>query len=279
MRGKTISIYIPDANPQSIKMCEITDSIVKWLYIPRNKLNEALKREELQHPWIYFLIGDKNEIGKHEIYIWETETLITRLKQHNSAKEFWNIAICFMSEKLNSLNKAHIKYLENYCCSESKRINRCSLINNTNPTQSRLKESEQDFALSFFDDLKIIIATLWFPIFEEIKSERKNVEIFFCKGKDASAEWEYNENWLTVYKWSKANLEETNTVSWISELRKNLIEKWILNIENNILVFTEDYTFSSPSAAAAAVLWRSANWRSERKNNKKETLDEIIRQK
>jgi hypothetical protein len=65
-----------------------------------------------------------------------------------------------MSEKLNSLNKAHIKYLENYCCTEAKRINRCILVNGTNPTQSRLKESEQDFALSFFDDLKIIIATL-----------------------------------------------------------------------------------------------------------------------
>lgn len=185
-----------------------------------------------------------------------------------------------MSEKLNSLNKAHIKYLENYCCNEAKRINRCSLINNTNPTQSKLKESEQDFALSFFDDLKIIIATLWFPIFEEIKSERTNVEIFYCKGKDAIAEWEYNENWLTVYKESKANLEETNKLGTrIIELRKNLIEKWIMKVENNILIFTEDYTFSSPSAAAATILGRSANWRSKWKNNKKQTLDEVIRQK
>src|SRR3989338_7411703 len=105
MRGRTISIYIPDSNPRSIKICDITDGIVK------------------------------------RIYIGEAENILTRIKQHDNSKNFWNLVICFVSQKYN-INKAHIKYLENYACDQAKRINKCTLDNNTNPTQSRLTEQD-----------------------------------------------------------------------------------------------------------------------------------------
>ena len=104
MRGRTISIYMPDANPRGIKICDTKDGIVKAIFIPRNKLVDAVKRQELQDPGIYFLIGEPNEIGKPRIYIGEAEVLITRIKQHNSSKDFWNSVICFISEKKN-INK------------------------------------------------------------------------------------------------------------------------------------------------------------------------------
>jgi hypothetical protein len=97
-RGRTISIYIPDSNPKSIKICEINDSIVKAISIPRNKLEDAVKREELKEPGIYFLVGEKNDAGKLKIYIGEAESLLTRIKQHNISKDFWNSVICFRLE-------------------------------------------------------------------------------------------------------------------------------------------------------------------------------------
>lgn len=275
MRGKTISIYIPDANPRSIKICEITDSIVKALSIPRNKLTEANKREELKNPGIYFLIGEKNEIGKPKIYIGEAENLLTRIKQHNASKEFWNSVICFISEK-NNINKAHIKYLENFTCNEAKRINKCELENNINPTKSSLTEQDEDFVLSFFDDLKLLIGTLGFPIFEEFQKDKSN--IFYCKGKDAFATGEYNENGFTVFKGSKSNLIESKTAgSWVIKSRNNLKQKNILKQEQDILIFTDNYTFTSPSIAAATILARRANGWTEWKNKNGKTMDELIR--
>ena len=179
MRGRTITIYIPDSNPKGLKICEITNSIVKAFSVPRTKLDEVSKREELKGPGIYFLIGEKNEVGKTKIYIGEAEVLINRIRQHNLNKDFWNSVICFVSEKKN-INKAHIKYLENYTCNEAKRINKCELENSVNPTQSSLTEQDEDFILSFFDDLKLIIATLGFPIFEEFSGDKS--DIFYCKG-------------------------------------------------------------------------------------------------
>ncbi|MBI2112610.1 GIY-YIG nuclease family protein [Candidatus Woesearchaeota archaeon] len=275
IRGRTISIYIPDANPRSIKICDIKDSIVKAIFIPRNKLGEAGERKELQDPGIYFLIGEPNEVGKLKIYIGEAEVLLTRIKQHNSSKDFWNSVICFVSEKQN-INKAHIKYLENYCCSQAKMINKCELENNTNPTQSSLTEQDKDFILSFFDDLRLLIATLGFPIFEETKKNQSNV--YICKGKEAYATGEYSEDGFVVFKDSKANLTESNTAGpWVINMRKNLIEKKILKAEGNILKFTEDYTFNSPSASAAVVLARRANGWLEWKDKNGKTMDEKIR--
>ena len=275
MRGRTISIYIPDANPRSIKICDIKDSIVKAIFIPRNKLSDATRRKELQDPGIYFLIGEPNGVGKPRIYIGEAEVLLTRLKQHNSSKDFWNSAVCFVSEKQN-INKAHIKYLENYCCSKAKSINKCELENNTNPTQSSLTEQDEDFVLSFFDDLRIIIATLGYPIFEETKKDQS--KILICKGKDAYATGEYSEDGFIVFKGSKSNLIEAKGIGfWVSNIRKNLIEKGILKQEGSVLIFTEDYTFSSPSASAAAVLARSANGWTEWKDKNGKTIDAKFR--
>ena len=275
MRGRTISIYMPDANPRGIKICDTKDGIVKAIFIPRNKLADAVKRQELQDPGIYFLIGEPNEIGKPRIYIGEAEVLITRIKQHNTSKDFWNSVICFVSEKKN-INKAHIKYLENYSCSQAKKINKSELENNTNPTQSSLTEQDQDFVMSFFDDLKLLIATLGFPIFEESKKDQS--KIYICKGRDAYATGEYTEDGFLVFKNSKANLEESKTAgSWVSGMRKNLFEKGILKQEGSVLIFTEDYLFNSPSASAAAILARRANGWTEWKDKNGKTMDEKIR--
>ena len=277
MRGRTISIYMPDANPRGIKICNTQDGIVKAIFIPRNKLLDATKREELQDPGIYFLIGDPNEVGKPRIYIGEAEVLLTRIKQHNTSKDFWNSVLCFVSEKKN-INKAHIKYLENYSCNQAKKINKCELENNVNPTQSSLTEQDQDFVMSFFDDLKLLIATLGFPIFEESKKDQS--KIFICKGKDAYATGEYIEDGFLVFKDSKANLDESKTAgTWVTGMRKNLIEKGILKQEESVLVFTEDYSFNSPSAAAVVILGRRANGWTEWRDKNGKTLDERFRQK
>ena len=250
-------------------------SEVKAIFIPRNKLADAVKRQELQDPGIYFLIGEPNEIGKPRIYIGEAEVLITRIKQHNTSKDFWNSVICFVSEKKN-INKAHIKYLENYSCSQAKKINKCELENSTNPTQSSLTEQDQDFVMSFFDDLKLLIATLGFPIFEESKKDQS--KIYICKGKDAYATGEYTEDGFLVFKNSKANLEESKTAgTWVTGMRKNLIEKGILKQEGSVLMFTEDYLFNSPSASAAVILARRANGWTEWKDKNGKTMDEKIR--
>ncbi len=129
------------------------------------------------------------------------------------------------------------------------------------------------YFLVLFDDLKILIAALGFPIFEESKKEQGN--IFICKRKDVYAEGEYSEDGMTVFKGSKARLQASvNIGSWIKNLRSLLIERGVIKSDDKTYIFQEDYTFHSPSAAAAIVLAVNVNGWNVWKNKKGETLDE-----
>jgi hypothetical protein len=59
MIGRTIEIYLPDANSMGVRVCSIKDSIVNAVVVPRSKIGDVQKREEMQAPGIYFLIGEE----------------------------------------------------------------------------------------------------------------------------------------------------------------------------------------------------------------------------
>jgi hypothetical protein len=56
------------------------------------------------------------------------------------------------------------------------------------------------------------------------------------------------------------------------DLRQELIANGVLALVDGLYRFTQDYSFSSPSTAAAVVLGRSANGRIEWKDGQGRTL-------
>ena len=81
-----------------------------------------------------------------------------------------------------------------------------------------------------------------------------------------------------MYNGGRCTLDESKSIqTWITRLRKQLIEDQILKVEGGQFVFQSDYLFNSPSSAAATVLARAANgWTSWKDKNDK-TLDELKR--
>lgn len=279
MRGKTITIYMPDGNPRSMKVCDIKTSTVKAIYIPRNKISELSKHEvinkHLNDPCVYLLFGE-TDLGKTETYIGEAEELLKRLKRQDYQKDFWNIVLCFVSAKKNHLNKAHIKFLESHAYNKAREVNRVRLHNLNIPKKSRLTQSEKDYALDFFDDMRILTSALGYPIFEE----RKDMEYIYCKSKNADAKGVYDEEGLTVIKGSKCNLKPAPSAKdTLTSKRNKLVESGILEKTEDTYVFKEDYTFNSPSAAANIVLARNANGWTVWKFEDGKTLDQKIRKK
>lgn len=59
------------------------------------------------------------------------------------------------------------------------------------------------------------------------------------------------------------------------DLRQELISNGVLALQGGLYQFTQDYSFSSPSTAAAVVLGRSANGRVEWKAADGRTLKEV----
>ncbi|MFC1643623.1 DUF4357 domain-containing protein, partial [Chlamydiota bacterium] len=172
-----------------------------------------------------------------------------------------------------------VKFLEWFCYTEAEKTNRYRLDNSTIPTKSHVSESLKSDLLDNFETIKVLITTLGYPVFEKIiKPEKK--DILFCKGKDAFAEGEFNEDGLVVFKGSKCNIKESKSaVPWVVNMRRKLVSNGVFKKEGNVYILTQDHIFSSPSAAAVAVLGRSANGWTEWIYKDGKTLDEVKRSK
>jgi hypothetical protein len=275
--GKTIQIFLPDGNPRSVKIAEVTSRTVQAILIPRTKLDYIFEREELKNVGVYLLIGNPDEDIKPLLYIGEAEDCKTRLKQHNAQKDFWNYAIAIIS-KTHYFTKTHIKFLESFMFQEASRINRYKLENSTIPTMPYVSEPMKADLLDNFDTIKILVSTLGFPVFDEIKTVQKS-DLLYCKGRDAQATGQLTDEGFLIFAGSKCNIKESNTAqAWIISMRKRLLEEKILKENGGVFEFTSDHLFDSPSAAAAAVLARSANGWAEWKYKNGKTLDEVKRQ-
>jgi len=273
--GKTIQIYLPDGNPRSLKIAKITSRTVSAILIPRSKLEEAAKRDELNNVGVYLLFG--SDESKPQVYIGEAENCLSRLKQHNKSKDFWTHAVAFIS-KTQYFTKTHIKFLEWLCCEVASKANRYSLENGNSPSKPHVSESVEADLYDNFETIQILASTLGYPVFDEIRKP-KTKEVIICKGKDAYAEGEYTEDGMILFSNSKCNLIEAKTAgSWVAGMRSELENSGILVEKGGVLVFTKDHVFSSPSASAAVVLARQANGWIEWKYNDGKTLDEVKRQ-
>ena len=90
-KAKTIQIFLPDGNPRSIRIAEISSRTVAAIQIPRSKLEDAAKRKELNNVGVYLLFGESE--SKPSVYIGEAENSLARLRQHNKNKDFWTHAV------------------------------------------------------------------------------------------------------------------------------------------------------------------------------------------
>jgi len=261
--GKTIKLFLIDGDPNGRMTGELSNWTGKAYKIPRIKVKDCVDRPDLTNPGVYLLFG-KDETGKDLVYIGEAETVLKRLTQHLTQKDFWNEAVVFISKDEN-LNKAHIKYLENGLYEIAKNVNRYQIDNSTIPTQSSIAESDRAEMEEFIENIKILINTLGHKVFEEKREvktlQQQDQETFYISAaRGADAQGEPTSDGFVVLKGSKvAGSTVPSITSNFKRLRDTLIENGVIKETNGIFEIAEDYVFSSPSTAAVIVLGRNAN--------------------
>jgi Domain of unknown function (DUF4357) len=275
--GKTIKIFLIDGDPNGRMSCELSNWSGKAYKIPRIKIKECIDRDDLGSTGVYLLFG-KDEEGKDQVYIGEAETILKRLNQQLTQKDFWHETIVFISKDEN-LNKAHIKYLENRLHDIATSSNRYKIENSIIPTQSSISESDRAEMEEFIDNIKLLVNTLGHKVFEEkreYKSKQKQ-QIFYLKAaRGADAQGEPTSDGFVVFKGSKAagSTVASITPSFLN-LRNKLIKEAVLVNKGDYFEFPDDYIFSSPSTAACMVLGRNANGLTEWKLKEGKSLKEF----
>ncbi|HIG73801.1 MAG TPA: GIY-YIG nuclease family protein [Bacteroidetes bacterium] len=278
---KTIQIFLPDGNPRSVRIAEITSRTVRAVEVPRTKLAVAAERDEVRQVGLYFLFGESEEEAKPRAYIGESEDCLTRLGQHHQRKDFWTRAVVVTS-KTQRFDKAQARWLEWHAEREAARVGRYTLDNAVSPSEPHISEPVRADLLDTFGTVRVLLATLGFPIFENAHapaapSER---EVFACEGRGARGRAEYVEDGLLVLAGSQAAKTVTASTrgAYAEKIRAKLLASGVLTETETHYVFAQDHLFTTPTAAAVAVIGRRTNGWKAWKDDRGRTLDELKRQ-
>jgi hypothetical protein len=273
--GKTIKIFLIDGDPNGRMSCELSNWSGKAYKIPRIKVKDCSDREDLTTSTGVYLLFGKDDDGKDQVYIGEAETILKRLNQQLTSKDFWNETIVFIS-KDDNLNKAHVKYLENRLHEIAKSANRYKVDNSIVPTQSSISESDRAEMEEFIEYIKLLVNTLGHKVFEEkreFKPKQKQATFFIKAARGADGQGEPTSDGFVVFKGSKAAATIVNSMtSNFITYRQKLIDESVLVDKGDYFEFTDDYIFSSPSTAAVMVMGRNANGLTEWKSKDGKTL-------
>jgi hypothetical protein len=183
---------------------------------------------------------------------------LKRLKQHiqdnkkGTEKFFWQTAVCVLGK---DLNKALIRYLENYYCKRVKLSSRYKLLTQKSSPNMTLKKAEIAAMQEFSDNVDMLMGAIGYTILEAAtgNSNTSDKVMLYCKTKSgADAQGFVSDKGFTVLSGSKivdTCSSKTFKECKYSELLDNLIK-------NGVVVgwkFEKEYTFSSPTAAADVV--------------------------
>ncbi|MFM9428990.1 hypothetical protein RCH10_005468 [Variovorax sp. GrIS 2.14] len=290
--GRTLKLFLVDGAANGLLTAEIMNWTGHVLVGPRSRLAELIQRPESGRPALYILAGpDLGASLQTEIYIGETSKASRRLIQHNkpeeeNGKDFWERA-CIITSKDPNLTSAHIFHLQGRLIELGRQALRAVVQNVKADKADALPEPDLADMEFFLAQVLTILPVIGMDFFRAPPSvaaagsqtdpvvpgfsasasatpatvsplfngDLKTVGIT-AKGRQINGEF-------VVSKGSMARLNWEGVEGGYTALFKELVQASVLapTPDGRFNIFTRDYAFSSPSAAAAVVSGRNANGR------------------
>ena len=280
IQGRSIRLFLVDGTPHGLLTAEIMNWTGHVLTGPRSKLAELIQRSECGRTGVYFLVGpDPDNSLRSLVYIGESDDVARRLKQHNrpeeqGGKDFWEKA-CLVTSKDQNLTKSHVKHLESRLIDIAKQLGYCKVTNGTGNDYSGLPESDLADMAFFLEQIRTVLPVVGFDFLREQNKPSSSATtasnpVVILSPRFIKQVPKHNEQAIAqevdgvffVLKGSKARNAWQGQEGGYQSLFNQLVADGVLQSDGNgLMVFTDDQSFSSPSAAAAVVSGRNANGR------------------
>ena len=277
----SLRIFVADGDPDGLRIVDKSNWIGKALVFPRALLPQVKARPELAQTGVYLLLGPRPDGEGDMLYVGEGDPIRPRLESHYAQKDFWTRAIGFTTTTAGQLNKAHVQFLESRLIALARAAKRMPLDNANQPAEPSLSEADRADMEVFLGHMLGMLPVLGVHAFEQAPKAPavKAGPVLSCKGKGVQATGYEASQGFVVRAGSQAVVDSAPSmaqhVRGMFDLRQELISNGVLAMQGGLFQFTQDYTFSAPSTAAAVVLGRSANGRVEWKASDGRTLKEI----
>ncbi len=160
----TIRMFMPSGSPTSLKIIDKMNWTGLGIEVSREDWPIHRNREVFSRSGIYILTGfEKDDLPT--IYIGQGDTISNRLEWHWKNKDFWNRALVFVSSN-NSLNRAHITWLEWALIQTATKANRSILDNSVDPNEPTLSEFEKADVKQFLSEILSILPLVELKVFQ-----------------------------------------------------------------------------------------------------------------
>jgi hypothetical protein len=273
--GRSLELFFIDDKPDGMLTAELFNWTGHVLMTPRTRIKAALARTESKHTGVYILLGENEENGTPMAYIGEGEDISDRIRKHEQNKGWWTQAI-LVSTGANTLNKAHVKYLESRLVELAKQIKRRELENGNTPPRPGLSEAARANMEAFLANLLLILPALRVDMFQEYTKSDLNqsnkqpclpeaiapqFELINKKNKIHAKATLIDDDFIVLknsiarLRWEGKGSENSGYAKLHEELRKT----GVLVEQNEHCIFVKSYAFRSPSAAGAVVQGRMTN--------------------
>lgn len=301
LAGRTIKLFLIDGVPDGMRTAEIINWTGHVLFAPRSSIAALLARPEVKRTGAYLLIGpDPANADQVKVYVGEGDNVAVRISSHNKDedKEFWEHACVVTSKDLN-LTKAHARYLESKLIEVIQREGRATLANKSDPKFDLLPEADLSDMDDFIVRLQLLLPVLGADFVRptpqvlspktidaskghpsslsksdgmssqsmgNVETVRKTDPEFRMSAGGLRARAVEIDGQMIVLAGSQARAEEapslgSNVRAYREQLRRT--GKLSPPEPDGNLRFTEDVAFTSPSAAAQAVMGTSRNGRTD----------------
>jgi hypothetical protein len=173
----TIRIFVPDGDPEGIRIVDLFAWTGKGIVFPRQKWPEVKLRSELAGRRVYILVGagdddagndvhdDARNIILPIIYVGQSDTVASRIEAHYQNKNFWHWGVVFVSTSAG-LGRGHTAWLEHALIRQARQVNQCELDNDQDAKEPALSESEKAGAQGFLKQILQILPLVGLRVFE-----------------------------------------------------------------------------------------------------------------
>ena len=272
-QGRSLELFFIDGRPDGMLTAEVFNWTGHVLRAPRTQLKEALQRREAGYTGVYLLFGEDE--GRARLYIGEAEDMRERLRSHAQNKDWWDYAV-LISAAADVLHKAHVKYLESRLVEIARDVGGAELENGNQPTRSSLSEAATANMESFIETLMMVLPAIRVDAFLNKKRSRPDAGVRSEPAPDPDeftfAVPRHGVSATAVLKDGEMIVKAGSIVraEWVGDRKHNthyfklhddLVANGTIVRQGSTSVFSNDYAFSSVSAAAAIVAGRSANGR------------------
>lgn len=277
---KTIQIFLPGGDPRGIRVAEITTRIVQVIEVPRSLVADFLAMPESQQVAVYFLFGSGDGDDADRVYIGQTGDLRARLKSHNVSKDFWERALVLIS-KTNSLTQTHALFLEWLCIQKARAAGRYADENGNAGSKPHTPAPMEADCFEIFETGKTLLSTLGYPVFTGVRESttQDDDRIYRLTAANADGRGVYTAEGFTVLAGSSGRRESVPSLADTpnGRFREKLIDRGVMTVEGDRVVFPSDHLFKTPSGAAMALTGRSTNGWQEWKLDNGRTLSDMER--